>query len=77
MSRVCEICGRGTQSGRTFARRGKLKRLGGVGRKTTGVSNRKFKINLQNVHALVNGNPKTMRVCARCIREGRVTKNIT
>ena len=76
MGRVCEICGRGTQSGRSKSQRGRPKRLGGVGRKTTGVTNRKFKINLQTVHALVDRTPKTLKVCARCIREGRVVRNV-
>jgi len=74
MARVCEICGKGTSSGRQFARRGRAKRLGGVGIKTTGVSKRKFRPNLQRVRALVNGAPKRIRVCAKCIRNGRVVK---
>ena len=76
MARVCEICGRGTTSGRKIARRGRPKYLGGVGLKTTGVSKRKFRPNLQYVRVLVNGVPKRMRVCTRCIRNGKVTKAV-
>jgi large subunit ribosomal protein L28 len=47
MSRVCQITGRKTRTGRLYARRGLEKRKGGVGKKTTGRTKRKFKINLQ------------------------------
>jgi len=46
MSRVCQITGRGTRSGGHIARRGLAKAKGGVGLKTTGVSKRKFKVNV-------------------------------
>ncbi len=74
MARVCAVCGKGTTAGRQYARRGRAKRLGGVGIKTTGVSNRTFRPNLQRVRVLVNGAPKRLRVCAKCIRSGNVTK---
>lgn len=76
MSRVCAICGRGTSSGRKYARRGRAKHLGGVGIKTTGVCNRTFRPNLRRVRVLVNNAPKRLHVCARCIREGKVTKAV-
>ena len=76
MSRVCEICGKSTQVGRTIARRGRAKRLGGVGIKTTGVTKRKFKPNIQKVRALVDGRPSRMKVCTKCIKSGRVVKNV-
>jgi large subunit ribosomal protein L28 len=74
VARVCAICGKGTTAGRKIARRGRAKRLGGVGIKTTGVSSRRFRPNLQRVRVLVNGAPKRLRVCAKCIRSGKVTK---
>ena len=46
MSRVCQITGRGTTVGNSYARRGLEKRKGGVGKKTTGITKRRFKINL-------------------------------
>ena len=76
MARVCYICGRGTTAGRSIARRGRAKHLGGVGRKTTGVSNRTFRPNLQRVRMLINGAPKRVLVCARCIRNGKVVKTV-
>ena len=46
--------------------RGKAKYLGGVGTKVTGISRRKFRPNLQNVHVTTaNGTRKTTtRLCA-------------
>lgn len=47
MSRVCQITGRRTRRGNTIARRGLAKPKGGIGLKTTGVSRRTFKPNIQ------------------------------
>jgi large subunit ribosomal protein L28 len=74
MSRICQICGKGGTTGNMIARRGRPKYLGGVGVKTTGVTKRRFKPNLQRVKALVNGTVKTIRVCTKCIRNGKVQK---
>ena len=46
MSRVCQITGRKTASGHKVSRRGLAKAKGGVGKKTTGITKRKFKVNL-------------------------------
>ena len=74
MSRECEICGKKTVAGRSIARRGLPKYKGGVGLKTTGITKRKFKPNIQRVRVLLNGGVRRMRVCTRCIRSGRVRK---
>jgi large subunit ribosomal protein L28 len=74
MSRVCLICGKKTQVGNQIERRGLAKWKGGVGRKITGKTKRKFKINLQRVKAKINGTVKRIRVCTRCISAGKVTK---
>lgn len=74
MSQVCEICAKRTQVGNQIERRGLAKWKGGVGRKITGKTKRKFKINLQKVRAKVNGAAKRMRVCTRCISAGKVVK---
>jgi len=71
----CEICGKTVQFGRSISRRGKAKYLGGVGRKITGISRRKFKPNLQRVRVeLPNGTRKRMRICTQCLRSGKVQK---
>ena len=54
--------GRGTTSGRTYTRRGVAKRKGGIGRKTTGITKRKFKVNLQWKKIYVPELNKTVRV---------------
>ncbi len=74
MSRVCYFTGKKTRAGRSIARRGKAKYLGGVGRKTTGISKRKFKPNIQRVRALVDGKVCRIKVSAKAIRMGLVVK---
>ncbi len=74
MARRCGICGKGPVSGNTVARRGSPKRKGGAGRKITGITKRTFKPNLQRIRAVVDGSPRRIKVCTRCIRSGRITK---
>jgi len=74
MSRECFFTGRKTRAGRSIARRGKAKYLGGVGKKVTGVSKRKFKPNIQKVRAVVDGKVCRIRVSAKAIRMGLVQK---
>lgn len=75
MARMCAICGKKVTFGNTISRRGRAKYLGGVGVKTTGISRRRFLPNLQQVRVeLPGGTVKRVRVCAKCIRSGRVTK---
>jgi len=63
--------------GNSVAHRGKAKYLGGVGTKVTGITRRQFRPNLQRVRVTTaEGEHKTMRVCAQCIRSGAVTKRI-
>jgi large subunit ribosomal protein L28 len=76
MARECAICGKGTTTGRQYTHRGRAKYLGGVGVRTTGKSNRTFKPNLQSVRAMVDGTPKRIKVCTRCIRKGKVIKAV-
>ena len=74
MSRVCFFTGKRTRAGQSIARRGKAKYLGGVGRKITGISKRKFKPNIQKVRALVDGKVVRIKVSAKAIRNGLVVK---
>ncbi len=77
MARQCEVCGKKSALGNQVTHRGKAKYLGGVGTKVTGISRRKFRPNLQNVHVTTaNGTRKTLRVCAQCIRSGAVVKRV-
>ena len=76
MGMQCEICGKKSSIGNQITRRGKAKYLGGVGRKITGISRRKFKPNLQHMRAVLNGTVRRIRVCAQCIRSGRVQRPV-
>ncbi|RKY04361.1 MAG: 50S ribosomal protein L28, partial [Planctomycetota bacterium] len=70
MSRECYFTGKKTRSGQSIARRGKAKYLGGVGKKVTGVTKRKFKPNIQKVRAVIDGKICRIRVSAKAIRMG-------
>ncbi len=74
MSRVCHFTGKHTVAGRSIARRGKAKRLGGVGRKVTGITKRKFKPNIQRVRAVIDGKVCRIKVSAKAIRMGLIEK---
>ncbi len=74
MARVCQICGKGPDTGNKISRRGLAKKKGGVGKRITGVSRRTFLPNLQRVRAVVDGQTQSLRVCTSCIRCGKVVK---
>lgn len=61
MANVCVICGKGKKVGNNVSHaNNRTKRL--------------FYPNLQRVRAIVEGSPKTIKVCTRCIRSGKVRK---
>ncbi len=74
MGMQCDVCGKKPVLGNHYARRGKAKYLGGVGRKVTGISRRTFTPNLQSIQFQVGGSVQRMRVCVQCIRSGRVKR---
>ena len=75
MSRECESCGKTVAFGNSIATRGLAKYKGGVGIKTTGITRRKFKPNVQRVRVETKeGTVRRARVCTKCIRAGRVKK---
>ena len=74
MSRVCLFTGKRTIAGNSITRRGKAKHLGGVGRKVTGITKRKFKPNIQKVRAVIDGKVCRVKVSAKAIRLGLVQK---
>jgi large subunit ribosomal protein L28 len=63
-------------TGNTITRRGKAKYLGGNGRKTTGISRRLFKKNLQSVRVMEDGQVVRRRVPVSMLRSGLVLKPI-
>ncbi len=74
MGMQCAVCGKTPVRGNHYARRGKAKYLGGVGRKVTGITKRLFKPNLQRIQIQVNGEVMRRRVCVQCIQSGRVQR---
>jgi len=76
MPRVCPLTGRRTSAGQSVSRRGKAKRLGGVGKKVTGRVKRQFKANIQRVRAVVGGEVVRINVSAKAIRNGLITKPV-
>lgn len=74
MARECEICGKKTTFGKTYARRGLAKREGGVGRRITGKTRRTFKPNIQKVRARIGGTVRRVKICTRCLRSHKVEK---
>ena len=76
MGMQCDVCGKKPAGGNQYSRRGKAKYLGGIGRKVTGISKRRFKPNLQTLQCQVGGSVKTLRVCVQCVRSGLVQRPI-
>ena len=77
MGRECEVSGKKTSFGNHKTERGKAKYLGGVGKKTTGLSRRTFKPNLQWIHVwLPNGKTRYVRVATSVIRSGQLTLEV-
>ncbi len=62
--------------GNSLSQRGKAKYLGGNGRKTTGITRRAFRQNLQKVRVIEDGQVIRRRVPVRLIRSGLIVKPI-
>jgi large subunit ribosomal protein L28 len=73
MANVCEICGKRTIAGRSYATRGLARRKKGAGVKITGITKRSFKPNIIKKTIVVNGSIKKVKICTSCLRNGRVT----
>ena len=76
MPRVCHFTGKKTTFGNQKTHRGKAKYLGGVGTKTTGITARKFRPNIQTVRAVINGRIVRIKVSTKAIRQGLVVKPV-
>ena len=61
MARVCDICGKGPQTGNNISH-------------AHNVTKRRWNLNLQNVRAMVAGASKRIRVCTSCIKSGKIQK---
>ncbi len=74
MARKCEICGKGTIAGNSVPRKGLPKKKGGAGQHIGVKSKRTFKPNIVKVQATVAGSTKSVKVCTRCLKAGKVEK---
>ena len=73
----CSICDKKPIVGRSIARRGLAKKTGGVGKKITGITRRRFMPNLQRVKVLfANGRVRRVLVCTSCLQAGKVKKAV-
>ncbi len=73
--KTCDICGKKPIVGNSIARRGLSKKSGGIGKKTTGITRRRFLPNLQKVRVVLeSGSVKAIKVCTSCIQAGKVRK---
>ncbi len=59
----CEVCGKGVSFGIKVSHSHRR-------------SNKAFKPNVKRVKAVVNGTPKHVNVCSRCLRSGKVERAI-
>ncbi len=76
MARVCYFTGKRTTVGRIVRYRGRAKYLGGIGKKVTSCEKRKFRPNLQNVTAMIDGVPTRIKVSTWAIKNGLITKPV-
>jgi len=63
MANFCEICGKGTMSGMKVSH-SHLK------------TKKTWKPNIQRVRAVVDGEVKRVNVCTRCLRSGKVQRDV-
>ena len=74
MARYCELTGKGPIKGSHIWRSGNAKKKGGIGTHVTGITKRRFLPNLQRVKAVIDGEVRYVRVTAKAIKQGLVTK---
>lgn len=74
MSKICELTGKRPMKGSRIWRSGKAKKSGGIGMHVTAITKRRFLPNLKRVKALIDGEVRYIRVTAKAIKQGLVTK---
>ena len=73
--RTCAICKKKPLTGNSIVRRGLSKKSGGIGRKISGITRRRFFPNIQKVKVLfLNGTVRRINVCVSCLKAGKVKK---
>ena len=74
MARICELTGTRPGKGSRIWRSGKAKKTGGIGMHVTAITKRRYMPNLQRVKTVVDGEVRYMRVTAKALKKGLVTK---
>jgi len=74
MAKICELTGKRPVKGSIIWRSGKAKKKGGIGTHITAITKRRFMVNLKRVKAVVDGEVRYIRVCAKALKKGMVTK---
>ena len=74
MSNKCDICGKGRTVGGSITRRGLAKKAGGIGMHVVKNNKRDFHPNIQSVRVSEGGRVVRKKVCAACIRSGKIQK---
>lgn len=74
MLKICAVCGKGSQIGKSVVRKGLAKKKGGTGKKIVRSTKREFLPNLQKMRILIDNQPRQVYVCTKCIKKGRVLK---
>ena len=63
MASICEVCGKGTLAGNNVSHSNRH-------------TKRAWKPNIQQVRAIVNESVKRVNVCTRCLRSGKVQRDV-
>ncbi len=63
MAAVCEICGRQPGFGKQVSHSHRR-------------SNRRWVPNVQKIRAVVNGSPRRVHVCTKCLKAGKVVRAV-
>jgi len=74
MARRCELTGKGPIKGSIIWRSGKAKKSGGIGTHVTATTKRRFFPNLHRMRVLIDGEVRYVRVSAKAIKRGLVTR---
>jgi len=59
----CEVCGKGVSFGIKVSHSHRR-------------SNRMWKANVRSIKAVVNGTSKTVKICSRCLRSGKIQRAV-
>ncbi len=74
MLKICFKCHKKDQVGKAVSRKGLAKKKGGTGSKICRSNKREFLPNLQKMRILIEGHPRKVFLCTKCIKKGGFIK---